>query len=115
MIDYPSHLRAVRVCCYHSAVVEVRRQCSAPSSDLSVAERPAQNSSRCSEQSRRKPVTQSYGTKATFVVMSAEPPASRPQGRSWRLFFWRERMPFTFKRKAASFDPEVDSLAARRT
>src|SRR5207249_2049981 len=54
------------------------------------------------EQSRRKTVTQSYGTTATRVAKSAGPPAKRRES-NWRSFFFAptvvgaQHMPFTFK------------------
>ena len=42
---------------------------------------------RCSEQNRRKAVTQSYGTTATFVAKSAEPPANDRKVEAGGSFF----------------------------
>src|SRR2546425_12820342 len=44
------------------------------------------DTTRCSEQSRRKTVTQSYGTTASEIAMSAEPPANSP---TLAVFFFR--------------------------
>ena len=46
--------------------------------------------SRCSEQTRRKTATQSYGTNATLVAKSAGPPARSTASRSWRPFYMQE-------------------------
>src|SRR5947208_536460 len=58
---------------------------------------PPKKGSRCSEQNRRKAVTQSYGTNATS---SLRPPGRQRvdlNGRSWWPFLLGESMPFTFK------------------
>src|SRR6266550_2982638 len=82
-------LRGFRAVATVARVVGTRRLSLSPNT-VERRERPPLEPARCSEQNRRKAVTQSHGTTATSVATSAGPPAHRPFGSKLAAlrFFW---------------------------